>query len=169
MEQVLPILPLTKKYLDLSINEYNNIFEEKNIGGSINDIILYQKELNSNNILRKGGNLWTFLGNIAKKALPFISQYILPEAVNFGQNLVQKQAENNSKITKEDIKDLSKKSVKNIIRKVASGKKKLKNKSEKKIKSKRRRKPKIKVNNKIIKKYKKNKGLNIKKYKKIKI
>ena len=142
MEQILsPILPITKHYDDLSITEYDNIFQENsNIGAGINDIILYQKELNSNNILRRGGNLWTFLGNIAKKALPFINKYILPEAVNFSQNLVQRQAENNANITKDDLKDISKQSIKNIVKKVASGRKKLKNRNKKKIKSKRKKK-----------------------------
>ena len=107
------ILPYTKKIDDLSINDYESIFT-KIVGTGIKDIVLYQKELNSNNLLRRGGSIWTFLGNLAKKSLPLISKIFLPEAVNFGQSLLERQ-NRSANISKQDLKDLSKKSLKNII------------------------------------------------------
>lgn len=109
MEQTLvPLLPIPKKdFQDLSVAEYTNYFtKSSNSGGGINDIILYQKDLNSNNLLRRGAGFWSFLGNLARKSLPFISRILLPEAVTFGQNLIDKRLEKKSNLTSEDLKSI---------------------------------------------------------------
>ena len=96
MEQTLiPILPIPKKdFQDLSVADYTNYFTKTSYRGSgINDIILYQKDLHSNNLIRRGAGFWSFLGSVVKKTLPFISRYVLPEAVTFGQNLIDKKLE----------------------------------------------------------------------------
>ena len=143
MEQTLvPILPIPKKdFQDLTITEYNNYFTKTvNSGGAISDIILYQKDFDSNNLLRRGGSFWTFLGNIAKKTLPFIHKYILPEAVNFGQNLIEKTNQTNSNLTKQDLKKLSKQSLSNIAKKIAVGSGERRQKKKEKQKQKQKQK-----------------------------
>ena len=146
MEQTLvPLLPIPKKdFQDLSVEEYVKYFTKSSIRGSgINDIILYQKDLNSNNLLRKGAGFWSFLGSLARKTLPFISRVLLPEAVTFGQNLIDKRLEKKSNLTSEDLKSISKKSLGNIAKKISigSGKnKKLNNKSKTIIKKKNKNK-----------------------------
>ena len=149
MEQILvPILPIPKKdFQDLSVADYTNYFTKSSYKGSgINDIILYQKDFNSNNLIRRGAGFWSFLGSIARKTLPFISKYVLPEAATFGQNLIDKRLEKKSNLSSEDLKSISKKSIGNIAKKnsVGSGKKstnkKRKNITQKKNKYKKKQK-----------------------------
>ena len=79
-------------YQDLSLDNYHAYFTKSiQNGGSISDIILYHKDLRTNNYLRRGGGFWSFLGNLAKKSLPFIKNIILPEAINIGQTLLETQ------------------------------------------------------------------------------
>ena len=139
------ILPIPKlvKYEDISLDNYYNYFtNEAQTGGSISDIILYHKDLRTNNYLRRGGGFWSFFGNLVKKSLPFI----LPEAINIGQSLLKKQ-QTKGKISKKDLSDISKDSIKRVVKKVISGSriktKKCKNinrKSNKKIKKRVKRK-----------------------------
>ena len=138
MEQTLvPLLPIPKKeFQDLSVEEYTNYFTKTRYrGAGINDIILYQKDFHSNNLIRRGAGFWSFLGSIARKTLPFISKYVLPEAVTFGQNLIDKRLEKKSNLTSEDFKSISKNSLGNIAKKISvgSGKKKLQIKKRKNI------------------------------------
>ena len=160
---------------DLSEKEYLRIFNNENeyIGGAYSDIKLYKDE-NYQNLFRRhnrtGAGVYSFFSSIAKKSLPFLRKYILPEAVNFGTSLLEKSNTPNQKISKQDIKNLSKKSLKNIGRKVfeSSGGgrykkiyKKRKRKKNKKIK--RRIK---KNNNKARKKSLNKKGIKKRKNKK---
>ena len=131
---------------DLSEKEYLRIFNKENeyTGGAYSDIKLYKDE-NYQNLFRRsnrtGAGVYSFFSSIAKKSIPFLRKYLLPEALNFGTSLLEKSNNPNQKISKQDIKNLSKKSLKNIGRKVlqsSSGGK------YKKIYKKRYRKKKIK-------------------------
>ena len=152
------ILPIPKQMLieDLSLQDYLNYFtKDTEIGGSISDIVLYHKE-NSNNYLRRGGGFWSFIGKLAKKSLPFINKFILPEAINIGQSLLEKH-QTKGKISKDDLSDISKDTVKRIVKKVVSGSGKRKKQKKKRLKKIRVKliQPKIKKKNKKKKKTKK--------------
>ena len=152
MEQTLvPILPIPRQdFQDLSVGEYTDYFTKSTYRGSgLNDIILYQKDFNSNNLLRKGAGFWSFIGNLARKTLPFISRVLLPEAVTFGQNLIDKRLEKKTNLTSEDLKKISKKSIGNIAKKISvgSGKHKKINKKSRTIIKKKNKNKKNKKNN----------------------
>ena len=118
MDRVNPsILIIPKvKYSDLKFEDYFELFSRKlNKGGALTDISLYEKD-NYNNLLKKGGSFWGFLSNLAKKSLPYINKYFIPEALHLGTNLLHK-SQSNEGLKKSDIKDLSKKSLKNIVSK----------------------------------------------------
>ena len=111
------LLPIPKfaNYQDISQDSYYTYFTNNTQnGGSISDIILYHKDLKTNNYLRRGGGFWSFLGNLARKSLPFINKFILPEAVNIGQTLLEKQQQKGS-ISKKDFSDVSRDSVKGRV------------------------------------------------------
>ena len=117
------LLPIPKfaNYQDISQDSYYTYFTNNTQnGGSISDIILYHKDLKTNNYLRRGGGFWSFLGNLARKSLPFINKFILPEAVNIGQTLLEKQQQKGS-ISKKDFSDISRDSVKRVVKKVITG------------------------------------------------
>lgn len=117
---ILPI-PRLAYYNDLSLDEYYNYFtKDTEFGGSISDIILYHNNSKSNNYLRRGGGFWSYVGQLAKKTLPFINKFLLPEAINVGQSLLEKH-QSKGKISKEDLSNISKDSVKRIVKKVISG------------------------------------------------
>ena len=147
------LLPIPKfaNYQDISQDSYYTYFTNNTQnGGSISDIILYHKDLKTNNYLRRGGGFWSFLGNLARKSLPFINKFILPEAVNIGQSLLEKQQQKGS-ISKKDFSDVSKDSIKRVVKKVITGsgkKRKYNRKIIKKLKKNNKRKRKI-INKKI--------------------
>ena len=124
MESSYPVLDSIHKftnYQDLSLDNYYTYFTKSTEnGGSISDIILYHKDLRTNNYLRRGGGFWSFLGNLAKKSLPFIKNIILPEALNIGQSLLETQ-QKKGKISKQDFSDISKDTVKRVVKKVITG------------------------------------------------
>ena len=99
---ILPI-PRLINYNDITLDDYYNYFtQDGDIGGSISDIILYHKDLKTNNYLRRGAGFWSYIGKLAKKSLPFISKFILPEAINVGQSLLEKH-QSKGEISKKDI------------------------------------------------------------------
>ena len=149
MDQV--ILPIPSVYSDLQQEDYFRLLTgENNLSGSgISDIVLYEKDYFPNSGNKQGAGFLSFLGSVARKAIPFISRYILPEAINFGSNLINKKRQNPD-LKREDFKNEAKKSMKNIAEKVlnASGGKKTyikKSKIKKKKKDHRRIKKKKKV------------------------
>ena len=138
MESSYPVLDSIHKftnYQDLSLDNYYTYFTKSTEnGGSISDIILYHKDLRTNNYLRRGGGFWSFLGNLAKKSLPFIKNIILPEALNIGQSLLETQ-QKKGKISKQDFSDISKDTVKRVVKKVITGSGKKKKNLKKKTKT----------------------------------
>merc|ERR1711888_247219 len=147
-------IPKFTNYQDISLDDYYTYFTNNTQnGGGLKDIILYHKDLKTNNYLRRGGGFWSFLGNLARKSLPFINEFILPEAINIGHSLLEKQ-QKEGKISKKDFSDISKNSIKRVIKKVISGSGR-KRKFGKKI-TKNPKKKKKKKKKKIVKKKLKN-------------
>ena len=117
---ILPI-PRLIYYDDISLNDYYSYFtKDTDIGGSISDIILYHKDLKTNNYLRRGGGFWSYVGQLAKRSLPFIHKYLLPEALNVGQTLIEKH-QSKGRISKKDLSDISKDTLKRVVKNVVLG------------------------------------------------
>lgn len=115
------VLPIPRNlYSDLNESEYSRLFKlNHSTGGALSDIAVYEKKYFSNifnNKKKSGAGIFSFLSGLAKKSLPYISKYILPEAVNFTSNLINEKIQN-KKIDKKSLKRISKDSFKNIARK----------------------------------------------------
>ena len=91
MDQV--ILPIPSIYSDLREEEYLQLLKrENNLSGSgVSDIVLYEKDYFPNSGNNQGAGFLSFLGSVARKAIPFISRYVLPEAINLGSTLIDKK------------------------------------------------------------------------------
>ena len=68
------------------------------------------------NFQNTGAGFWSFLTGIASKSLPYISKYVLPEALNVTSSLLQDKLQN-KKFNKQKFKDIAKQSMKNISKK----------------------------------------------------
>ena len=53
-------------------------------GGGLKDI----KTLKSNNYHMRAGSLFGILGNVFRRTIPFLTNFVLPEAGNFARNLL---------------------------------------------------------------------------------
>ena len=53
-------------------------------GGGLRDI----KTLRPDNYYMRGGSLFGILGNVFKRTIPFLTNFVLPEAGNFARNLL---------------------------------------------------------------------------------
>ena len=88
-------IPLSHNYINnLSEHDYYSYFlSNDKKAGSISEIILYQKPHLSNKFNRNsnltGGGFFQFIKSIAKKSLPFIQKYILPEVGSFTSQLIK--------------------------------------------------------------------------------
>ena len=171
-------------YNDLKESDYLQIFnvDESNLksilrGGALTDIQLYKK--NYSNLFRRGelsgAGFWSILNNLARKSLPFLKKYVLPEALNLGSTIIEKSKQNQDNvITKKELKNLAKNSVKNLASKAISniGGRRKRHRRKKQIRKKyRKRKVKNKFNfhkSKKIRKLKssRNKTKNLAKFKK---
>ena len=150
-------------YNDLKESDYLQIFnvDESNLksilrGGALTDIQLYKK--NYSNLFRRGdlsgAGFWSILNNLARKSLPFLKKYVLPEALNLGSTIIEKSKQNqNNLINKNELKNLAKNSVKNLASKAISN---IGGRRKKQIRKKyRKRKVKNKFNFHKVKKIKK--------------
>ena len=155
-------------YNDLKESDYLQIFnvDESNLksilrGGALTDIQLYKKDYS--NLFRRGelsgAGFWSILNNLARKSLPFLKKYVLPEALNLGSTIIEKSKQNQDNvITKKELKNLAKNSVKNLASKAISniGGRRNRRGRKKQIKKRyRKRKVKNKFNFHKIKKIKK--------------
>ena len=126
MERNTKSLPIPQeRYSDLSVSDYTNLFTSNNIiGGSLNDIILFEKD-NYSNLFRKdrrGAGFFSFLSSLAKKSLPYLKKYVLPEALNVTSSLLSKsQSAGEKSLTKKDLEHLGKRSLRNIASKALTG------------------------------------------------
>ena len=95
-------------YVQPSAAQYDEIFLRS-------DIQIYRPGLRS-----RGRGLLGVISTLAKRALPFLANYILPEAGHFLQGLVQDVT--HGKGIKKSVKSQAKKTVKRVINRVARGK-----------------------------------------------
>ena len=111
-------------FTDISENDYLKILSDRSSGGNIRSIAFF-KENEYTDLFRKtnraGAGIFSFLSTLAKKSFPYLKNFIVPEAFNFGTSLVEKAStkrKRGDQINRSDIKSLAKKSLKNIVRKV---------------------------------------------------
>merc|ERR1711989_229919 len=124
MEKV--VLPYNHDQIINDFNEddyYKYLNSNHILGGSLSDIITYQRRYFSHlsdDRNQTGAGLWSFITGLAKKSLPFVSKYILPEALSFTSNVLNETNNTKTKIDKNKLKSLGKTSLKNIASKVLS-------------------------------------------------
>ena len=102
-------------YVQPSALQYDDIFLRSGSGKGASDIQIYRPGLRS-----RGRGLLGVISTLAKKALPFLSNYILPEAAKFFQGLMQDVS--HGKGVKKSFKSQVKKSANRVITRVARGK-----------------------------------------------
>ena len=76
-------------YIAPGVSQFDDVFKPNNLegllkGGGLRDI----KTINPNNYHTRGGSLFGILGNVFKRTIPFLTNFILPEAGNFARNLM---------------------------------------------------------------------------------
>ena len=98
-----------------SAAQYDEIFLRSGSGKGALDIQIYRPGLRS-----RGRGLLGVISTLAKRALPFLANYILPEAGQFLHGLVQDVT--HGKGIKKSLKSQAKKTVKRVINRVAKGK-----------------------------------------------
>mgnify|MGYP001793155428 CR=1 FL=1 len=102
-------------YVQPSAAQYDEIFLRSGSGNGALDIQIYRPGLRS-----RGRGLLGMNSTLAKRALPFLANYILPDAGHFFQGLVQDVT--HGKGIKKSLKSQAKKTVKRVINRVAKGK-----------------------------------------------
>ena len=76
-------------YIAPGVSQFDDVFKANNLegllkGGGLGDI----KTINPNNCHIRGGSLFGILENVFKRTLPFVTNFVLPEAGNFARNLI---------------------------------------------------------------------------------
>lgn len=76
-------------YIAPGVSQFDDVFKPNNLegllkGGGLRDI----KTINPNNYHIRGGSLFGILGNVFKRTIPFLTNFVLPEAGNFARNLI---------------------------------------------------------------------------------
>ena len=102
-------------YVQPSAAQYDEIFLRSGSGKGALDIQIYRPGLRS-----RGRGLLGVISTLAKRALPFLANYILPEAGQFLHGLMQDVT--HGKGIKKSLKSQAKKTVKRVINRVARGK-----------------------------------------------
>ena len=105
-------------YNNPSISQFDSFFSPENTqeikGGSLRDINFFKPKY-----YNRGGSFFSILSTLARKALPFLRNFVLPEAGQLTSNLIQ---DVNSNIPfKRSVKKNLLKSVKNIGKRVIRG------------------------------------------------
>ena len=103
-------------YVQPSALQYDDIFLRSGSGKGASDIQIYRPGLRS-----RGRGLLGVISTQAKKALPFLSNYILPEAGLFLHGLMQ-DVSHGKGVKKSLLKSKTKKTAKRVISRVARGK-----------------------------------------------
>ena len=115
-------------YKDLKESDYLEIFNQSNLksflkGGALTDIKLFRNNKYSNLFKKEensGAGFWSILNNLARKGLPILKKYVLPEALNLGSSIIEKVKSNPDNVIKKDLKNLAKSSAKNLAKKTLS-------------------------------------------------
>ena len=109
------IVTMRVAYVQPSALGYDEIFLRSGSGKGALDIQIYRPGLHS-----RGIGLLGVISTLAKRVLPFLANYILPEAGQFFQGLLQDVT--HGKGVKKSVKSQAKKTVKRVINRVARGK-----------------------------------------------
>ena len=106
------------QYITPSISQFDSFFtpvnEYNTAGGGLKDINYFRPKY-----YNRGGSFLSFLSSIASKALPFLKNFVLPEAGVLTSNIID-DASNNIPL-KLNVKKNLIKSVKRIGRKIVRG------------------------------------------------
>ena len=97
-----------------SSEDYDEIFAIRQRGAGINDIKFYKL---------RGGSIFNVLGSLVKRSIPFLTKYVLPEALSFSNNVAN---ELGHIPFRKNIKKNLAKSAKNIGQKILKGGRKAK-------------------------------------------
>ena len=112
-------------YLPLASHHFDVVFDRNKVlrGGSLDDIKIYQ---------RRGGSFFGIIGNVVKRALPFLRRIILPEVGNLVNSVAQDISQNVP--LRQSVRKNIATSAKNVRDRVMRGGAKKKRKTVKKIK-----------------------------------
>ena len=102
-------------YVQPAAQQYDEIFFRSGSGNGASDIQIYRPGLRS-----RGRSLLGVISALAKRAIPFLGNYVLPEASQFLGGLIQDITL--GRPVKSSLKSQAKKSVKRVFSKVARGK-----------------------------------------------
>ena len=102
-------------YVPPGVIHFDSVFSPHNVtGGALSDINVLKPHYYHN----QGGSLFGILGNIVRRTIPFLANYVLPEAGNFARNIASEYG--NIPIRK-NLKQNFVKSVKNIGKRIMTG------------------------------------------------
>ena len=105
-------------YTPPAISQFDIVFAPYNAnisGGALNDIRVLRPQY-----YHRGGSLFSILGSMIRKAVPFLTNFILPETSTFASNIAK---DFNSTPFKRNMKNNLFKSAKNIGRRMMGGRK----------------------------------------------
>ena len=102
-------------YIPPGAVHFDRVFTPHNVtGGALSDINVLKPHYYHN----RGGSLFGILGNIVRRSIPFLTNYVLPEAGNFARNIA---GDYGNIPLRKNVKRNLMKSVKNIGKKIMSG------------------------------------------------
>ena len=114
-------------YVAPSVLQFDSLFSRGQFrGGALSDIKVFKPEYHHN----RGGSLFGILGNIFRRTIPFLTNYVLPEAGNFARNIA---GDYQNVPLRRNVKRNLIKSMKNIGKKIMAGGSKVKKNSSDRI------------------------------------
>ena len=107
-------------YVAPSAVQFDSLFSRGQFrGGALSDIKVFKPDYHHN----RGGSLFGIIGNIFRKTIPFLTNYVLPEAGNFARNISE---DYHNVPLRRNVKRNLIKSMKNIGKKIMTGGSKVK-------------------------------------------
>ena len=107
-----------KTLSEQEFNAISNSFSPIISGQGQGDINIFRRY--RNNKLSRGRGLWSILSQIGRKALPFLKEWVLPSAKEYGKNVLSDVVA--GRALKSSLKTRGKESLKNIGRRIVTGK-----------------------------------------------
>ena len=127
------LTPLSESEFIFLLNKHNHANYLK--GGSLSDINIFR----SRKKIQRGRGIFSIISNLGRRALPFLSKYILPVAKEFGKGVITDVLGGEN--LKSSFKKRGRQSAKSLGERIISGKgkkrKMSKKKRQKKVKKKR--------------------------------
>ena len=107
-----------KTLSEQDFNALSNSFSPIISGHGQGDINIFRRY--RNNKLARGRGLWSILSQVGRKALPFLKEWVLPSAKEYGKNVLSDVMA--GRALKSSLKSRGKESLKNIGSRIMSGK-----------------------------------------------